>query len=241
MSLMIDIDFRADLGDPRDQGRRPTCLSFAASDAHRYRRRHPEPLSVEWLFYHVAQHAGTGLHCGTTIPDTRTVLRALGQPEELVWPYLTTPPEATAWQPPTTRPALMACGSTPCSPDIQAICKQVEKGVPVLIGMFISTTFLSPADWTHHGSEIVLGRDSGEAIDTARGHALVVVGCGRVQGEPVLLIRNSWGPKWGADGHAWVYDGYLAPRLAGAFVISKGESDVLQSHDAGTHAGARLG
>lgn len=238
---MIDIDFRADLGEPRDQGRRPTCLSFAASDAHRHWQRHPEPLSVEWLFYHVAQHARTGLHCGTTIPDTRKVMRALGQPEEQVWPYSTTPPTATAWRPPVTRPSLMTCESAACSADIRAISEQVEAGIPVVIGMFISTTFLSPAHWTHHGPEIVLGRDPGEAVDTARGHALVVVGRGRVVGEPAMLIRNSWGPKWGADGHAWVYEDYLAPRLAGAFVISKGEGDVLQSHEAGAHSGARLG
>ncbi len=241
MTLTIDIDFRRDLGDSRDQGRRPTCLSFAASDAHRQLRQHPKPLSVEWLFYHVAKHAGTGLSCGTTISDTRTVLRALGQPEEPVWPYSSTPPAATAWHPPTTPPALMACGSAACSAVVKAICEQVEQGVPVVIGMFISTTFLSPASWTQYRSEIILGRDAGELVDTARGHALVVVGRGHIAGASVLLIRNSWGPKWAAQGHAWVYEDYLADRLAGAFVISKGEDDVLQSDEAGAHASARLG
>lgn len=241
MTLAIDIDFRADLGDVRDQGRRPTCLSFAASDAHRHRRRHPEPLSVEWLFYHVARHAGTGLHTGTTMLDTRAVLRAIGQPEEAVWPYSTTPPAPTAWRPPSPRPELMACASAACAAEMQAVREQVDKGIPIVIGMFTSTTFLSPTDWAYHGSEIVLGRDPGEPVDPARGHALVVVGGGRVSGEPVLLIRNSWGPRWGAEGHAWVYEDYLAPRLAGAFVISKGDGDVLQSYASGAHASARLG
>ena len=241
MTLTIDIDFRADLGDIRDQGRRPTCLSVAASDAHRHRRRHPEPLSIEWLFYHVAQHAGTDLHTGTRMPDTRAVLRAVGQPEERVWPYSKDPPAATAWRPPSPRPALMVCESEACTADLLAVREQVDEGVPVVIGMFISATFLSPTGWSHHGSEIVLGRDPREAVDTARGHALVIVGRGRVAGEPVLLIRNSWGLRWGAEGHAWVYEDYLLPRLAGAFVISKGEGDVLQSHDAGAHSGTRLG
>ena len=241
MTMIIDIDFRSELGGPRDQGRRPTCLSFAASDAHRHRKRHPEPLSVEWLFYHVARYAKTGLHCGTTLPDTRAVLQSLGQPEERVWPYSTMPPIASAWRPPAVRQPLMTCGSTECTADISAISEQLEAGIPVVIGMFISTSFLSPVHWTYHGSEVVLGRDLDEPIDAARGHALVVVGRGRVAGERVVLIRNSWGPRWAAEGHAWVYEEYLAPRLAGAFVILDGEGDVLQSHGTSAHAGARLG
>lgn len=241
MTLTIDIDFRADLGEVRNQGRRPTCLSFASSDAHRQRRRYPEPLCIEWLFYHVAQRAGTGLHAGTTIPDTRAVLRSLGQPEETVWPYSQTPPTETAWRPPSSKPKLLTCGSKDCAAEVHAIADQVDAGVPVVIGMFTSTTFMSPASWQQHGTEVVLGRDPGEPIDSATGHALVVVGRGRLSGEPILLIRNSWGPHWGADGHAWVYEDYLTPRLVGAFVISRGEGHVLQSHDADTHASARLG
>jgi len=241
MTLTIDKDFRADLGDARDQGRRPTCLSFAASDAHRHRRRYPKLLSVEWLFYHVAKHAGTGANTGTTMPDTRAVLQALGQPEEAVWPYSKTHPAPTVWQPPSSSPDLMCCGSTPCAENILAVRAQVDEGIPVVIGMFTSTTFQAPTNWAHYGAEIVLGRDSGEPIDPARGHALLVVGRGWVSSEPILLVRNSWGPKWGTNGHAWLYEDYLAPRLAGAFVISKGEDGVLQSYRSSTHADARLG
>lgn len=240
MTLTIDIDFRTDLGQVRDQGRRPTCLSFASSDAHRHRRRHPEPLCVEWLFYHVARHAGTGLHTGTTIPDTRGVLRALGQPEEKVWPYSPIPPAEAEWRPPSPTPQLLSCNSAECGADLQVVGDQVDAAIPVVIGMFISTTFLSPATWQQHGSEIVLGMDPSEPVDRARGHALVIVGRGQVSGEPVMLVRNSWGPRWCANGHAWIYEDYLAPRLTGAFVISKGEGDVLQSHAPGSHASARL-
>lgn len=49
MKLAIDVDFRASLGPVRDQGLRATCLSFAASDAHRHWQKHREPFCVEWL------------------------------------------------------------------------------------------------------------------------------------------------------------------------------------------------
>ena len=227
MTLSIDIDFRADLGAVRSQGRRPTCLAFASSDAHRHARRHPELLCVEWLFYHVTQLAGTGPHSGTTIPDTRAVMKSIGQPEECVWPYQAVTPDQTTWHPPSVKPRLLTCSSDGCEAGLRVVQEEVEDGVPVVIAMFTSTTFTAPASWQRHGSEIILSRDRGESIDPATGHALVAVGRGRFRGEPVLLLRNSWGPRWGFDGHAWVHEDYLAPRLAGAFVISKEGCDVL--------------
>ena len=131
MILRIDSDPRAALGSARDQGRRPTCLAFAASDAHRQARRHPAPFCVAWLHYH-AIAGSSGI---------------------------------------------------------------VEDG------------------------ETILGVDRGEPVDPARGHAAVAVGAGRYEGEPVTLLRNSWGAAWAAKGHAWAYDCYLEPRLIGAFTV----------------------
>jgi hypothetical protein len=34
-----------------------------------------------------------------------------------------------------------------------------------------------------------------------------------VDGTPAILIRNSWGPGWGLEGHAWLTERFLAPRL----------------------------
>lgn len=42
-------------------------------------------------------------------------------------------------------------------------------------------------------------------------HAMVAVGVGshKVTNESYLLLRNSWGTKWGVDGHAWVPRSHL--------------------------------
>lgn len=115
--------------------------------------------------------------------------------------------------------------------------------MPVAIGMFVSDTFKFPDTWAYADNEVILGADIGQPVDQRRGHAVIVVGRGDYGGEPVMLLRNSWGPNWGYDGHAWVRESYLGPRLAGAFVISKGDGDVLQSDGryADAHTCARLG
>ena len=222
MSLTIAKDIRAEMNGVRHQGRRPTCLAFAASDIHRHARQHPEDLCVEWLFYHVTKQARTGPHAGTTIPDTRTVLKAIGQPVEMIWPYSGIPPNPATWSPPTVSGNLLTCKSADCSCDLQEIQQHIDQGTPVVVGLFTSHTFDSAQTWEHAGNEVILGKDDGEPIDASRGHAVVVVGRGAFNGESVMLLRNSWGHKWGQDGHAWVRESYLGPRLAGAFVVSKG-------------------
>ena len=243
MTLTVTKDFRAELHDVRDQGRRPTCLSFAASDVHRHARKHPECLCIEWLFFHVCKQAGTDPQAGTTIPDTRAVLKAIGQPEEPIWPYCSKPPNPAAWNPPSKVGTLFRCGSSDCAGGLQGLRQRVDQGVPVVIGMFVSDAFICPQTWERVGSEVILGADIGRPVDGHGVHAVVVVGHGEYGGDPVMLIRNSWGSDWGNDGHAWVRESHLAPRLAGAFFISKGDGDVLQSdgHFADPHRSARLG
>lgn len=240
MTLNVLQDLRSSLGPVRDQGRRPTCLSFAASAVHEQARTDPDPLCVEWLFYHAAQRAGTGPREGTTIPDTRQILYDLGQPLESIWPYNGLPPSPTAWRPPAGVAALFRCGSDACGADLANIRDALDRRRPVVLALFVSGAFTAATTWLRTGAEIVLPDDS-EPIDRQRGHAVVAVGHGRLGSENLILVRNSWGSAWGASGHAWVRDTYLSRRLFGGFSISEGEGDVLQSDAGGIDARARVG
>lgn len=228
MTLSIECDLRPLLPPARDQGRRPTCLSFAASAAHEHARFGDAMLSVEWLFYHAAQRAGTGPKLGTTIPDTRRILDELGQPEESVWPYSGRMPDPSTWVAPTAATTLYKCSSEICR-HAACITRSVLKAErPVVVAFFMSSVFTAPKRWVRAGSEVVLPEDL-EPIDHSRGHAVVAVGCGRFKDAPVLLLRNSWGCPWAADGHAWVMQDYLERRLIGGFTITEGDGDLLQS------------
>lgn len=225
MTLMVEIDFRADLGPVRDQGRRPTCLAFAASDAHRHARRHPNLFCVEWLFHHAAHRAHTGPNDGITALDTRAVLENPGQPDEAFWPYSSVSPNPQTWKPPVGAPTLWQCRPRTCGANPAAVCASVKNGVPAVVCFRVSDAFRIPGAWETAGAEIVLGVKEDSSTDEL--HAVVAVGCGSYRSEPVLLVRNSWGANWGRDGHAWVRESYLGPRLADAFTIIRGDCHVL--------------
>ena len=93
---MTEVDERCNLGElfgpARDQGARPTCLAFAASDLHAGMREAWTPLSCEFLFYHAQRRAGRPPTIGATVPATLDALRHDGQPREEGWPYLDSPP-----------------------------------------------------------------------------------------------------------------------------------------------------
>jgi hypothetical protein len=82
--------------------------------------------------------------------------------------------------------------------------------------------------------------DDGLPVERRFGHAVVAVGDGTLHGVPHLLIRNSWGPHWGRDGHAWIAEHDVGRRFLGAFTVRKGVDDGLQSEAAGPHGRARL-
>ena len=56
--IKILVDLRNNLGPARDQDPRPTCMAFAASDAHAAARDGWEPLSTEWAYYHALKRDG---------------------------------------------------------------------------------------------------------------------------------------------------------------------------------------
>ena len=150
------------------------------------------------------------------------------------------PPPVATWQPPAGVSGLFQCGSDGCGTDVARIRQVLDRGKPVVLALFVSSAFTAAAAWLRTGNEIILP-DDGEPIDRQRGHAVVAVGYGRFGSEDLILIRNSWGRAWGADGYAWVRQPYLSRRLFGGFNISEGDSDVLQPDAVGIDARARVG
>lgn len=124
-----------------------------------------------------------------------------------------------------------------CSPDLARIRTEIEAGRPPVLALSVSDVFLG--NWEEIEGEVLL-RDDAEPVDTARGHAVVAVGYGLIRGEPCFLVRNSWGERWGRNGHAWIRDSYIGRRLLGAFVAKQGADDVLQSETSSHHGRPRL-
>lgn len=67
-TIAIAVDLRGHFGPVRDQGDRPTCLAFAASDSHAGLRPGWAPLSCEFAFYHAQRRAGRSPAQGAVLP-----------------------------------------------------------------------------------------------------------------------------------------------------------------------------
>lgn len=208
-------DVRPAFGPARDQGDRPTCLAFAASDAHAASRPGWIPLSCEHLFFMAQRHSGKPPTRGMSLSSGLHILRHEGQPSELDCPYLSsTPISMGAWHsahPGTLyRRAGEMSGST-----VQEIVDHLDTGVPVIVLMTLSDAFFTAT------RGIVVDPTPAEPIDPALAHAVVAVGYGTAQGKRLVLVRNSWGTSWGDDGHAWLSESYLAPRIFALAVLKE--------------------
>lgn len=214
----IEIDLRAGFGDADQQGRRPTCLAFAATAAHRHHQGAIDHLCVEWLYYHAVTRAGDPPDAGSKLPETRAAIRDIGQPLEAHWPYRAIDPDAATWSPPDPAPAQVYFADNDSADSrYDDIATALKHGAPTVIGLSIGQTFVKVT--VADGYALVA--DDPEPVTNGAGHALLVVGAGVIDARRRLLVRNSWGLHWGELGHAWISEDYLNARWIGGFRLKE--------------------
>lgn len=217
------VDLRDMFGPVRDQGKRPTCLAFAASDTHAGLRPNWEALSCEYAFYNAQRRAGRPPSSGALISAMLEGLEKDGQPVEGGWPYMNETPKAgEPWLPPQNLGALFRRTSSGGSKELDAIIAALGQQVPTILLTTLSRSFFLPT------IEGLVEPASDEMPEPARRHAIVAVGHGECAGQRVLLVRNSWGSAWGLNGYAWLTESFLKPRVFATAVL-KGDVDVSSS------------
>lgn len=236
--IAVAADLRSRLGPVRDQGRRPTCLAFAASVVHRTAHQHPNELCPEWLYYHATRRDGLRPDQGSTIGATCAVIPSEGQPDEAFWPYQGQDAHPSPYRPPNGHPTVVRCDTGLRDRDADRWRAELDAGLPVAITLFISGSFYRPSGFV--GPEAVMPDDR-DPIDPALAHAVVLAGHGDLRGRPHFLVRNSWGLGWGWAGHAWFPETYLTRRFAGAFVVHHGAVDDVQSDASRSYSRLRVG
>ena len=217
---MTEVDERRNLGDlfgpVRDQGARPTCLAFAASDLHAGIREPWEPLSCEFLFYHAQRRAERLPTMGATLLATLDALRHDGQPREEGWPYMDERSvDAESWRPPAEVGEVHRRAGEERPHTVGEIVAMLDRGRPVLALLHLSISF----DMAGPGG--LVDPSANEPPDITRRHAVVAIGHGVYEGQRAILVRNSWGSGWGRGGHAWLTESFLEPRMFGLAVLGE--------------------
>jgi hypothetical protein len=201
------VDLRPVLAPALNQKARPLCVPLTITALHETLRAQiargaaqslaPEPI---WSHCLAAGAAGPG---GTTAAAAAAAAADCGQPLLSDWPFRDDLGFAT-------EPAPVAAGPAPWFTATvterrlagdgleHAIENALAAGRPVLLGIEVTREFHRPPP-TGEVALAPLNTPLGE------GHAVLVVGAATHPSRGrQLLIRNSWGPRWGAGGYGWL-------------------------------------
>ena len=206
--INVVLDLSDELGKIRDQGCRPTCLAFAASDVHAYisglKKNH---LSPEYAFYYAAQRQQpTNYYDGVRTDVLFDAIHQDGQPLESHFPYQ----EGLAANDPLPiplNPFPHTIHTQKISPDssnrIDDIIACLNRNETPILAVRITRAFHSLTKPNAIINDTVGDHEVGL-------HALVAVGYGKNTQDMIhIKIRNSWGAGWANDGHAWLSSSYL--------------------------------
>lgn len=102
--------------------------------------------------------------------------------------------------------------------DLDQVVAELQQGRWAVVALRVTDAFLAAGDG------IVLPDGPGGA-----GHAVLAVGASTIRGDRLqphlddgdrlLCVRNSWGPRWGADGHKLISEDALGDCLITALAF----------------------
>jgi C1A family cysteine protease len=211
------VDLRSECPPLYDQGQLGSCTANAIAGAIEFDQRKQSSTefvpSRLFIYYNERIIEGTvSQDSGAQIRDGMKSVATLGAPPEVDWPYDITkfaqlPPKAAfddAKQDVVSSYARVAQNLT----QMQGC---LATSYPFVFGFTVYESFESD---TVSQTGIVPMPAQGETV--LGGHAVVAVGYD--DSRRVFIVRNSWGPTWGAKGYCFMpYEYLLTPSLSSDF------------------------
>jgi len=203
-----DLDLRETLGDAYDQGQIRSCTANAIAAALEYellKQNLPAfTPSRLFIYYNTRLRDDTlPFDAGASIRNAMQSVASEGFCSEILWPYT---PGALVTLP---SPECYAMGKTRRSIGYQRLPRSLAQmkgclaeGYPFLFGFTAYEAFETPVV----AKTGVLAMPA-HAESALGGHAVLAVGFSEAR--QAFLVRNSWGPGWGLEGHFYMPAAYL--------------------------------
>lgn len=206
------IDLRPLFPPVYDQLSLGSCTANAACAVQAYNQKQfqgiPSPVLLSRLFEYFSSRTNKASDTGATIKDAVAALASLGSCPESQWPYDI---RKYAQQPP--HDCYVSAASNRISqyarvPQTRSAFEAaLSAGMPIVFGVAVYESFgrvnangLVPVPNTR--KERLLG-----------GHALVIVGYDNSNpSNPLFIVRNSWGLRWGDKGYCYMPYAYILDR-----------------------------
>lgn len=200
------VDLRATCSEIGDQGKLGSCTAWAMGRGLREymeNKNHEAYTQLSPLYFYYKEREIEGSindDAGATITDGMTVLKDNGIAPEVDWPYVI---EKFAVAPPAVAEANAAkfkVAKTLPIRGLDQVKNQLASGNTVAFGFRVFKSFMGK-DVASTG--IMPMPKQGEQL--MGGHAVLAVGYD--DEKKVLIVRNSWGTKWGDKGYFYMpYD-----------------------------------
>ncbi|MDB5097356.1 MAG: peptidase [Cyanobacteria bacterium RYN_339] len=205
--LPAHVDNRASCAPIYDQGQLGSCTGFAIAKGLRefiQRTGHEAqvPLSAMFLYYEERVLQDTvGEDSGATMTAGLQVLQEKGVAPDSAWPY-----NIPQFKVKPSQAAYDAAGANKVHSATQVkglddVKTVVAKGGAVAIGFQVYQSFMKI------GADGVMPMPK-PTERVVGGHAVLIVGYD--DAKKAVLVRNSWGTKWGQEGYFWMPYAFVA-------------------------------